>query len=185
MEEGPDDSGQPLRRDCSCRGSDSGYGHVSCIIKYAKEKSMVSNSSEPWSTCPNCNQKYQHDLAFDLADAALSYIEQRCPRNSKERMECDVLTVDSPLIKIEAIQTNNNCKTDPSLRAEGKRNATKLLSLVDKVKSRDNRNYAGMLEECQAKTHMAMADFHSMDKTEDGYREAIKYYKILRDMYVK
>ena len=185
LEEGPDDSGQPLRRDCSCRGSDSGYGHVSCIIKYAKEKSMVSNSSEPWSTCPNCNQKYQHDLAFDLADAALSYIEQRCPRNSKERMECDVLTVDSLLIKIEAIQTNNNCKTDPSLRAEGKRNATKLLSLVDKVKSRDNRNYAGMLEECQAKTHMAMADFHSMDKTEDGYREAIKYYKILRDMYVK
>jgi len=28
-EEGTDESGEPLRRDCSCRGSDSGFAHLS------------------------------------------------------------------------------------------------------------------------------------------------------------
>ena len=103
-------------------------------------------------------------------------------------MRCDLLTLDSLLVKIEAIQMNKNCETDPSLRATGKRESTKLLSLVDEVKSRDNGNYPGlleMLEEHQAKTYMAMASFHWMDKTEDGYREAIKYYRNVRDIAVK
>ena len=31
LEECPDIDGKPLVRDCSCRGSDSGFAHISCI----------------------------------------------------------------------------------------------------------------------------------------------------------
>ena len=31
------ESGQPLRRDCSCRGG-SGLAHLPCIVDYAKQK---------------------------------------------------------------------------------------------------------------------------------------------------
>ena len=40
LEEGADEKGQPLRRDCSCRG-DSGYMHVSCVARYALNKRAV------------------------------------------------------------------------------------------------------------------------------------------------
>ena len=36
--DGPDDNGQIPRRDCSCRGTDSGYAHLSCLVEYAKQK---------------------------------------------------------------------------------------------------------------------------------------------------
>ena len=37
LEDGRDESGQPLRRDCSCRGG-SGWAHLPCIVEYAKQK---------------------------------------------------------------------------------------------------------------------------------------------------
>ena len=38
LEEGPDDTGAPLVRDCSCRGS-AGFAHLSCLVKYAETQS--------------------------------------------------------------------------------------------------------------------------------------------------
>ena len=37
-----DDAGQPLRRDCACRGSDCGFVHLSCLTDYAATKSKQS-----------------------------------------------------------------------------------------------------------------------------------------------
>jgi len=37
-DEGTDELGEPLRRDCSCRGLDSGFVHLSCLVEYAKQK---------------------------------------------------------------------------------------------------------------------------------------------------
>ena len=34
-----DDSGQPLQRDCACRGTDAGFVHLSCLTDYAANKS--------------------------------------------------------------------------------------------------------------------------------------------------
>jgi E3 ubiquitin-protein ligase DOA10 len=33
-----DESGQPLRRDCACRGTDAGFVHVSCLTGFAAAK---------------------------------------------------------------------------------------------------------------------------------------------------
>ena len=34
-----DDDGQPRRRDCACRGTDAGFVHFSCLMKYVEIKS--------------------------------------------------------------------------------------------------------------------------------------------------
>ena len=92
LEEGPDESGKPLVRDCSCRGS-SGVAHISCIIKYAKSESrriyerdglinsctardgLVNSCTGPFYFCPNCKQSYQNDLYKILAKACVEFVE--------------------------------------------------------------------------------------------------------------
>lgn len=34
----PDEEGKPIVRDCSCRGDDAGFAHLSCRVKYAEKK---------------------------------------------------------------------------------------------------------------------------------------------------
>ena len=38
-----DDDGQPLRRDCACRGTDAGFVHLSCLAGYAATKSKQAS----------------------------------------------------------------------------------------------------------------------------------------------
>jgi hypothetical protein len=52
--DGDDDEGGPLVRDCSCRGDNAGFAHLSCIIQYAEQKSKQAKETdlgefkEPW-----------------------------------------------------------------------------------------------------------------------------------------
>ena len=66
-----DESGQPLRRDCACRGTDAGFVHLSCLTNYAETKSKQAHDTDqfikPWQVCPGCHQYYQNELAIDIA----------------------------------------------------------------------------------------------------------------------
>ena len=85
LEDGPDDNGEPLVRDCSCRGETSAGYHVSCIIDYAKGKTneaidlrekkqkVVEAVYEPWKFCPNCKQPYMSIISLQLAEAWLEH----------------------------------------------------------------------------------------------------------------
>ena len=100
LEKGPDESGQPLRRDCSCRGESTGFAHLSCIVKYAKQKSQLIQDwedhhelegpweelTEPWDCCPSCKQQYQNELAVDLADEFVTFVEDRYPGDKKKHI---------------------------------------------------------------------------------------------------
>ena len=59
--------GQPVRRDCACRGTDAGFVHLSCLTDYAKNKSIQARDMNEfrklWHTCPSCHQEYQNELA--------------------------------------------------------------------------------------------------------------------------
>ena len=44
--EDPDDQGKPIVRDCSCRGNDAGFAHLSCLVDYAKMKSAEVERGE-------------------------------------------------------------------------------------------------------------------------------------------
>ena len=76
------DSGQPLRRDCSCRGG-SGFAHLHCIVEYAKQKTEQWHGGEDpdpgdllaWMDCPNCKQEYQNQLGVDTATEFIKFIE--------------------------------------------------------------------------------------------------------------
>jgi E3 ubiquitin-protein ligase DOA10 len=40
LDGGSDETDQPLPRDCACRGTDTGFVHLSCLAKYAAVKSV-------------------------------------------------------------------------------------------------------------------------------------------------
>ena len=91
-EDGPDESGQPLRRDCSCRGG-SGWAHLSCIVGYAKQKTEQWNIRdgmdkfpEPWHVCPGCKQDYQNELAVELANEFVSFVKEKYPDDHRKHV---------------------------------------------------------------------------------------------------
>ena len=61
--EGPDEKGNPLVRDCSCRGS-AGWAHLQCLFDYAEQQSVGGRKRDSgklikaWTACPNCHQRY-------------------------------------------------------------------------------------------------------------------------------
>jgi ssDNA-binding Zn-finger/Zn-ribbon topoisomerase 1 len=82
-----DESDKPTVRNCSCRGDAAGFAHLSCIIKYAEGKStefLTSTNSqgkfmEPWVVCPKCHQYYCGQLALELANSSVAYVEREYP----------------------------------------------------------------------------------------------------------
>ena len=85
LDEAPDEEGRPLVRDCSCRGPGAGFAHLSCIVKYAEQKSKqtanikgklpTSSFSEPWDDCSNCKQPFKNQLSLDLSSSFVSFAE--------------------------------------------------------------------------------------------------------------
>jgi hypothetical protein len=80
LEEGADDEGMPLMRDCSCCGS-AGFVHLTCIAEAAKHKCRLAAAEdvtafvEPWENCPGCKQRYTNQLSIDLSDAFIEFAE--------------------------------------------------------------------------------------------------------------
>jgi len=62
-----DDKGNAAQRDCSCRGKDAGWVHMSCLKEFAYRRSDAATSFDscmrPWQYCDCCKQKYQGKLA--------------------------------------------------------------------------------------------------------------------------
>ena len=94
LDEGPDETGKPVVRDCSCRGNDAGYAHLSCMIKYAeqKSKSLVGKHDfqEPWYKCLSCKQPFKAQLALEMTSAFISFTESTygLPRQSLNGKMC-------------------------------------------------------------------------------------------------
>ena len=101
LDDAEDDSGEPIRRDCSCRGN-SGWVHLSCLIKYAETKSeewIQKNGEIYYGTgmraggaletelgdtalfqlCPNCKKGYLNQFALDMVDGQVAFVKKRFP----------------------------------------------------------------------------------------------------------
>ena len=147
MEEGPDGGGQPLRRDCSCRGG-SGFLHLSCFVAYAKQKSEklvgkrvainkfigrgFGRLEKPWLVCLTCKQPYQNELAVDLANAFASFVQTKCPGDQRAQLRT------LPL-KLDALQNMGAME-------EAKEICNETLSMVDQMKMQDNSQPRGVLK---------------------------------------
>jgi hypothetical protein len=93
LDGGDDEAGQPLRRDCACRGSDAGFVHLDCLTNFAETKSMPwdgRDSNEfvdPWERCPSCHQYYQNELAVDIATNFVSFVRKQYPDDTQRQVE--------------------------------------------------------------------------------------------------
>ena len=83
LEEGPDEKGHPLMRNCACRGEASGFAHAPCIAQYLVVEEKRTKKFE--ITCKNCKQTYQGDMALAVAIARLNLCESEGIESSNER----------------------------------------------------------------------------------------------------
>jgi hypothetical protein len=131
LDGGLDDADQPLRRDCACRGTDAGYVHLSCLTDFAETKSMQAHGMQefikPWEVCPSCHQKYQNDLAIDIATKFVSFVRKQYPDDTRMQVEALYLkqcAFDSILERLKPVQ-----------KREAGEIANVLLSLIDRMKA--------------------------------------------------
>jgi hypothetical protein len=127
--DGGDDDGQPLRRDCACRGTDAGFVHLSCLTNYAETKSKgwdghsMNEFIMPWRECPHCHQSYQNMLRIDIANKFVSFVRRQYPKDT-ERLYVKLVALVNMLDTLQSMQ-----------KREAGVTATVLLSLIDRIKS--------------------------------------------------
>ena len=181
--EGPDESGKPLRRDCSCRG-DSGFCHLSCILKYAKQKSDqwdgkdIDDFTEPWDTCYNCHQPYQNKLAENLASEFVTFVEQTYPGDGLKQLE-------ALAIKLDAFPTQ-----PPKKKKVLKQIANKMLSIIGQMKSNNSlpSRRTGSITfvlpkriiNMEAHAYNCLGIIAFQEGTEKGTKTAVEYYEKAR-----
>ena len=79
-------------RDCSCRGEDAGFAHLSCLVRYARTKTgeLLEGGEEgdfmepcecleAWQKCPQCRQDFQRQVSLDMASSLTLFIEENFP----------------------------------------------------------------------------------------------------------
>jgi hypothetical protein len=86
LDDEADQYGKPPVRDCSCRGDDVGFAHLSGIVEYARRKSIEADTLDdlldPWKKCVQCKQYFQDQLRIDLSNECKNFVEEKYP-------ECD------------------------------------------------------------------------------------------------
>jgi hypothetical protein len=127
-----DDDGQPLLRDCACRGTDAGFVHLSCLAGYAANKNKGWDGSDikefvkPWQVCPSCRQVYQNELAVDIASKFVSFVRRQYPDDTRMQVESLYSKLYALMKMFERLQ--------PVQKIEAGVTANVLLSLIDRMK---------------------------------------------------
>ena len=123
LEDGPDDNGEPLVRDCACRGETSAGYHVSCIIDYAKVKTnkaidlrekkqkVVGSICEPWKICPNCKQPYMGVVSLQLVKALLDHTKH-LPESHYVRFRARCLHLDTLSFQLSFSSDNHSVEVE-------------------------------------------------------------------------
>jgi hypothetical protein len=194
LDEGPDETGKPVVRDCSCRGNDAGFAHLSCMIKYAeqKSKSLVgkSNFGVPWHLCLSCKQPFKNQLALEMTSAFISFTESTYghPRQSINDKICVMIALRLRIVTIvdckKEYMMNNRHATFASIKEavpvdEGKMLGKKLLSMVEQIKK--EKQIWKMMEircEFEARTYTYLGVLNS-----DCHELCIAYYEKARDIF--
>lgn len=116
LEDGPDESGEPLVRDCSCRGETSAGYHISCLINYAKSRTQKlmrrgstlsydpaghNSVKSAWTLCPNCSGPYVGAVGNRMADAMME-TTQHLPDTHWVRFHALLSLVDLRLLQLTA-----------------------------------------------------------------------------------
>jgi hypothetical protein len=162
-------SGQPLRRDCACRGTDAGFVHLSCLAGYAETKSKQTNKMvefvDPWVECPSCHQVYQNELAVDIATEFVSFVRRQYPNDTRRQVE----SLDVKLCALNAMFK----RLQPVQKREAGVTANVLLSLIDRMKNDAPlpRGYSQM----EANAYYTHGQIALKEGTEESARRAVTH----------
>ena len=172
LDGGDDEADQPVRRDCACRGSDSGFVHLSCLTNYAATKSELADKMDrdmiefvkPWLNCPSCHQKYQNELAIDIANKFVPFVRRQYPDDTQ-------MQVESLNLKLGALFG----KLQPVRKIEAGVTANVLLSMIDRMKNESPlpRRYLSFAAHAY-NTHGSIA---LQERTEESTRRAVTHFE--------
>jgi len=172
LDGGDDESGQPLRRDCACRGTDAGFVHLSCLADYAETKSkqalLMIEFVKPWHTCPSCNQVYQNELAIDIANKFVPFVRRQYPDDTQRQVE-------SLYVKLRALDSVFE-SLQPRQKREFGVTADVLISLIYRMKGEVSplpRRYS----EAEAYAHNAHGHLAFDEGTEESARRAVTHFE--------
>ena len=185
--EGPDEAGQPLRRECSgCKGQ-LGLAHLACIVNYAKEKnrqwdgdqgsSAIREFREPWRNCPKCTYLYQGQLAVDLATEFVAFTEEEY---SDKRVKLESLE-----IKLMALQRMEANTPQSEEAEEAKEVAAKILELIEDVKTDEpppKKKVVKRLKKMEALVYQQLGGIALEEGTKASAKVAMLYFGKYRDI---
>ena len=188
LEEGPDESGKPLVRDCSCRGS-SGVAHIACIIGYAESESRQIYEREgpakciiPFHDCPSCKQPYQNDVRKDLAKAAVKFVESEFWGDSFRSFPHEFLRMNILMNRVDTLQNEEDA-------ADANEIAEKFISACDRSKMKLDvageglrlREESRVFKLLAANGYATIGSFYR--KIEGGQMRAIEFFEKARDVF--
>jgi hypothetical protein len=71
---GVNDAGQPLRRDCACRGTDAGFVRLSCLAKHAAFHETKEFSKPRGTPVLIATNYYQNELSINVTTEFVSFV---------------------------------------------------------------------------------------------------------------
>jgi len=181
LDGGDDEADQPLRRDCACRGTDAGFVHLSCLTEYAETKSKQAHGMNldmdefitPWIDCPSCHQKYQNELAIDIANKFVPFVRRQYPDDTQRQVE-------ALYVKLGAL-SNMLVRLQPRQKREAGVTADVLLSLIDRMKNDASlpRRYSSFA----AYAYNAHGRLALIEGTEESARRALTHFEDELEVY--
>ena len=166
------DKSECLRRDCSCRGPDAGFVHLSCLVRYSEKKNidwdgrdpdvrLFNDFVKPWEVCPNCRQRYQNTLKADIANEFVSSVERKHPNDQQKKVEALVLELTALYNSQQPTQIN-----------EAKVVATRVLVLIRDMKIKTTMPPERWTQ-LEAYTYFVLGVIVSKEETEGSDQEAL------------
>ena len=206
LDEGPDEAGKPLVRDCSCRGDTAGFAHLSCIIEYAEQKSKQAADSDlkafatPWEECNNCHQPFQNQVTLDLSSAFVSFAEEAYgnPGNGMWDKLKVMTGLRSKIVRVFEVLCSNSPREDKGiLKMECEMLIKKLLSMVDQTKkdlkmrgwlhmpptSLEYQYYILVCGNYESFGYQSLGALASFEQTEASDKRSITYFQKARVIY--
>lgn len=166
----------PLRRDCSCRGSDAGFVHLECLVENAKNQNTrwdgrdLVEFTRPWEVCPICCKFYQSTLAVDISSEFLTFVQEAYPGDTRKQIEA----LD---MRLGVLVTMRGGSLQPSDRIETSEVANQILALIAQLKSVTPKLSASYLMR-EAHAYKSLGQIALQERTKESAMRAVVHFEM-------
>lgn len=170
-----DEAREPLRRDCSCRGTDAGFSHLSCLVENAANRSKrwdgrdLVEFTRPWEVCPICCKFYQSTLAVDISTKFLSFVREEYPGDTRKQIEA----LD---MRLGVLVTMGGGSLQPSDRGETSKVAHRILSLIAQLRRETPMLSVSYLMR-EAHAYKSLGQVVLQERTAEGAKRAVAHFE--------